>query len=320
MLPQTANLAGRSLLTLSDFTPDEIRHLLTLAHSARADRRAGVIHQRFRGKSLAMLYQKRSTRTRSAFETAFGEEGGHAVFFTDDELHLGAKESLADTARVMGRMFDAIQFRGFEQRTAVELARHAGIPVYNGLTDSRHPTQVLADLMTLEAHFERLQGLTLAYVGDASNNIASSLMIGCALVGVNFISIGPAELPPEPALFEACQTLAAAAGSTLKTATELRQVGGADAIYTDVWVSMGWEGKERELVELLRPFQVDQRVMASTDNAHAVFMHDLPAVKGNEVSEEVFEGEASLVWEQAENRKHTAKAVMLATLGVPAGE
>ena len=315
MVQQLEHLAGRSLLTLSDFRSDEIRALLTLAHQARADRHAGITHQRFVGKSLAMLYEKRSTRTRSAFETAFGEEGGHAVFMTPEDIHLGAKESLADTARVLGRMFDAIQFRGFEQETAEELARHSGVPVYNGLTDSRHPTQVLADLMTLEAHFERLEGLTLAYVGDSRNNIASSLMIGCALMGVNYISVGPAELAPDPALLARCQADAAAVGSTVGAATALANVRGADAVYTDVWVSMGEEAEEAARLDLLGPYQVDAALLRGTGNPDTIFMHDLPAVKGNEVTEEVFEGDASLVWEQAENRKHTAKALMLATLG-----
>ena len=316
MVRQLAHLAGRSLLTLSDFRSDEIRTLLTVAHQARADRHARITHQRFVGKSLAMLYEKRSTRTRSAFETAFGEEGGHAVFMTPEDIHLGAKESLADTARVLGRMFDAIQFRGFKQETAEELARHSGLPVYNGLTDSRHPTQVLADLMTLEAHFKRLEGLTLAYVGDGRNNIASSLMIGCALMGVNYIAVGPPQLAPDSALLARCQSDAAANGSTVGTTTDLANVRGVDALYTDVWVSMGEEAEEAARLNLLSTYQVDADLLRSTGNAYTVFMHDLPAVKGNEVTEEVFEGKASLVWEQAENRKHTAKALMLTTLGV----
>ena len=209
------HLLNRSLLTLSDFTPAEVRLLLDLARAVKADHRARRVHQRFRGLSLAMLYEKPSTRTRCAFETAFGEEGGHPVFLSAQEIHLGVKESLEDTARVLGRMFHAIQFRGFHQETVGLLARYAGIPVYNGLTDTRHPTQALADLMTLEERYGRLRGLSLAYVGDCRNNIASSLMIGCALMGVNFAAVGPRELAPEAGLLAECRELAAAAGSSV---------------------------------------------------------------------------------------------------------
>ena len=191
-----AHLYGRSLLTLSDFPPSDIRLLLALARRAKADRRAGTVRQRFAGMSLALLYEKPSTRTRCAFDTAFGEDGGHTVFLGADDIHLGAKESLEDTARILGRMFDAIQFRGYRQDTVEALARLSGLPVYNGLTDTRHPTQVLADLMTLDEHFGRLAGLKLAYVGDCRNNVASSLMIGCSLTGVHFSAVGPDELAP----------------------------------------------------------------------------------------------------------------------------
>ena len=312
------HLLNRSLLTLSDFTPADVRLLLDLARAVKADHRARRVHQRFRGLSLAMLYEKPSTRTRCAFETAFGEEGGHPVFLSAQEIHLGVKESLEDTARVLGRMFHAIQFRGFQQETVGLLARYAGIPVYNGLTDTRHPTQALADLMTLEERHGRLQGLSLAYVGDCRNNIASSLMIGCALMGVNFAAVGPHELAPEAGLLAECRELAAAAGSSVVAGTELALVAGADALYTDVWVSMGEEAQSARRLELLTPYQVDRALLQRTGNDACVFMHDLPAVKGNEVTHEVFESAASLVWEQAENRKHTAKAVMLATLPVGA--
>ena len=313
-MDDTAHLYGRSLLTLSDFSPADIRLLLALAHRARKERRAGTVQQRFAGMSLALLYEKPSTRTRCAFDTAFGEEGGHPVFLGSDDIHLGAKESLEDTARILGRMFDAIQFRGFEQATVEALARLSGVPVYNGLTDARHPTQVLADLMTLEQHFGRLAGLKLAYVGDCRNNIASSLMIGCSLTGVHFTAVGPDQLAPPAALRSQCAPYAAASGARIECGPGAGLVAGADAVYTDVWVSMGEEEQSAERYALLAPYQVNSALLARTGNPGCVFMHDLPAVKGNEVTEEVFEGPASVVWDQAENRKHTARALLLATL------
>ena len=314
-----AHLYGRSLLTLSDFPPSDIRLLLALARRAKADRRAGTVRQRFAGMSLALLYEKPSTRTRCAFDTAFGEDGGHTVFLGADDIHLGAKESLEDTARILGRMFDAIQFRGYRQDTVEALARLSGLPVYNGLTDTRHPTQVLADLMTLDEHFGRLAGLKLAYVGDCRNNVASSLMIGCSLTGVHFSAVGPDELAPAPALRRQCAPYAAASGARIECGADAALVAGADALYTDVWVSMGEEEQFAARRALLSPYQVNGELLARTGNPGCVFMHDLPAVKGNEVTEEVFEGPASVVWEQAENRKHTAKAILLATLARRAG-
>ena len=313
-MDDAAHLHGRSLLTLSDFPPSDIRLLLALARRAKADRRAGTVRQRFAGMTLALLYEKPSTRTRCAFDTAFGEEGGHTVFLGADDIHLGAKESLEDTARILGRMFDAIQFRGFRQDTAEALARLSGLPVYNGLTDTRHPTQVLADLMTLDEHFGRLAGLKLAYVGDCRNNVASSLMIGCSLTGVHFTAVGPDQLAPAPALRRQCAPYAAASGARIECGADAALVAGADALYTDVWVSMGEEEQFAARRALLSPYQVNGALLARTGNPGCVFMHDLPAVKGNEVTEEVFEGPASVVWEQAENRKHTAKAILLATL------
>ena len=313
-MDDAAHLHGRSLLTLSDFPPSDIRLLLALGRRAKADRRAGTVRRRFAGMSLALLYEKPSTRTRCAFDTAFGEEGGHTVFLGADDIHLGAKESLEDTARILGRMFDAIQFRGYRQATVDALARLSGLPVYNGLTDTRHPTQVLADLMTLEEHFGRLAGLKLAYVGDCRNNIASSLMIGCSLTGVHFTAVGPDELAPPAALRRECAAYAAASGARIECGPGTGLVAGADALYTDVWVSMGEEEQSAERRALLSPYQVNGELLARTGNPGCVFMHDLPAVKGNEVTEEVFEGSASVVWDQAENRKHTAKAILLATL------
>ena len=313
-MDDAAHLRGRSLLTLSDYSASDIRLLLDLAHQAKADRRAGRVHRRFRGLSLAMLYEKPSTRTRCAFDTAFGEEGGHPVFLSAQEIHLGEKESLEDTARVLGRMFDAIQFRGYQQRTVEVLASYSGVPVYNGLTDTRHPTQVLADLLTLEERRGALAGLKLAYVGDCRNNVASSLMIGCARMGMNFAAVGPPQLAPPPALVEQCREYAAASGGSVAGGSDPELVAGADALYTDVWVSMGEEAQAAQRLELLAPYRVDHALLRRTGNDACLFMHDLPAVKGNEVTEEVFEGPAAVVWDQAENRKHTARAVLLATL------
>ena len=311
---KNTNLLGRSLLTLSDFTNAEIRLVLNCAQLAKKERQERIMHQRFVGLSLAMLYEKRSTRTRSAFETAFGEEGGHPVFLTPEDIHLGGKESLKDTARVLGRMYDAIQFRGFKQKTVEELAFYSGIPVYNGLTDSRHPSQILADLMTIEENFNALKGLTIAYVGDCRNNIANSLMIGCSIMGLNSIFIGPSALAPNNLLMEKCRNLSASSNSTIQFDTEMKSLNGADIVYTDVWVSMGEEKDEKTRFQLLRPYQINLKSLHLTGKSKTLFMHDLPAVKGLEVTEEVFESQHSVVWQQAENRKHIARALMLLTL------
>lgn len=309
------NMKGRSLLTLKDFSADEITFLLDLARQVKRERRAGIASQRFVGKTLALLFEKRSTRTRCAFETAFGEEGGHPVFLSSADIQLGAKESIEDTARVLGRMFDAIQFRGFKQETVEALARYAGVPVYNGLTDLYHPTQILADLMTVQEVFGRLKGVKLTFVGDGRNNVARSLLIGCSKLGVDYTVVCPQSLQPEPETVKLCREYAEDSGSRLEvTSDTAKGVKNADVIYTDVWVSMGEEEKSRERVELLRPYQVDGNMMAGTGKSETIFMHCLPAVKGNEVTVEVIESGASKVWDEAENRKHTIKAVMLATI------
>ncbi|MDR1238947.1 MAG: ornithine carbamoyltransferase [Treponema sp.] len=308
-------LQGRSLLTLLDYTEAEIRHLLELAKKAKGESKRGEIHQRFAGKTLALLFEKRSTRTRCAFETAFGEEGGHPVFLSTLDIQLGAKESLEDTARVLGRMFSAIQYRGFKQSTAEVLARFSGVPVYNGLTDSFHPTQALADLMTLEENFGPSAKKTLCFVGDGRNNVARSLMVICSKMGVNFTVISPGVLNPDPALAAVCAPLAAASGARLRVTEDLAAVEGADAVYTDVWASMGEEDKKEERRRLLAPYQVNQALMDKTGRRDSIFLHCLPAVKGEEVSADVIDGERSRAWDEAENRKHTIKALMLATLG-----
>lgn len=311
----SVSLKGRSLLTLADYSPEEIRYLLDLSHQVKREKREGKIFQRFLGKTLALIFEKRSTRTRCAFETAFGEEGGHPVFLSTQDIQLGAKETVEDTARVLGRMFDAIQYRGFKQETVELLARYAGVPVYNGLTDTDHPTQVLADLMTLEEEFGRLKGLKLVFVGDGRNNMARALMIGCSKMGVHYTIVAPGELHPDATLQKQCASYAKASGAQIRVGTATREeLAGADAVYTDVWVSMGEEEKSAERMRLLRPYQVDSALMSLTGRKDTIFLHCLPAVKGNEVSVEVIEGSQSRVWDEAENRKHTIKALMLATL------
>lgn len=309
------NLKGRSLLTLKEYTPEEIGYLLELSHQVKRERRAGHATQRFLGKTIALLFEKRSTRTRCAFETAFGEEGGHPVFLSSADIQLGAKESIEDTARVLGRMFDAIQFRGFKQEAVESLAKYAGVPVYNGLTDLYHPTQVLADLMTVQEAFGRLKGIKLVFAGDGRNNVARTLLIGCAKMGVDYTVVAPQELYPEEQTVNLCRQYAKQSGSRIEVSSDVAKgVKGADVIYTDVWVSMGEEGKEKERLELLRPYQVNEPLMAQTGKGETIFLHCLPAVKGNEVSFEVIESPASRVWDESENRKHTIKALMLATL------
>jgi len=313
------SLKGRSLLTLADLTAGEVRYLLDLSHRVKRERREGQIHQRFLGKTIALIFEKRSTRTRCAFETAFGEEGGHPVFLTLDDLHLGSKESVEDTARVLGRMFDCIEFRGYKQSTVETLAARSGVPVYNGLTDDFHPTQVLADLMTVEERFGSLAGRRLAFCGDGRNNVARTLLIGCAKMGLHVAIVSPTALFPDKAVVEEARGLAATTGSEIRI-TERVEFGveNADVIYTDVWASMGEEEKLAERTRLLAPYQVNAALMAKTGKRETVFLHCLPAVKGSEVSAEVIEGPQSLVWDEAENRKHTIKALMLATLGMEA--
>ncbi|MDR1177417.1 MAG: ornithine carbamoyltransferase [Spirochaetaceae bacterium] len=310
------SLKGRSLLTLLDYSPEEIRWLLDLAVRVKKEKQDGAAQQRFAGKTLALLFEKRSTRTRCAFETAFGEEGGHPVFLSTQDIQLGAKESVEDTARVLGRMFDAIQFRGFKQSTVETLARYSGVPVYNGLTDRFHPTQALADIMTLEENFGSGRGKKLCFSGDGRNNVARSLMVISAKLGVNFTVITPPSLNPDQELVETCRKLVAESGAALCVTGDSAALEGADAVYTDVWVSMGEEAKREERLALLKPYQVNAGLMAKTGRDDTIFLHCLPAVKGEEVTADVIDGPTSRAWDQAENRKHTIKALMLATLGL----
>lgn len=323
-----ANLKGRHFLRLLDFEPAEIRDLLDLSATLKSNKRAGLRGRTLEGKSIALIFEKPSTRTRCAFTAACVDEGAHPEYLGKGDIQLGKKETVADTARVLGRMFDGIQFRGFAHQTVETLAEYAGVPVWNGLTDEWHPTQILADLLTVREEFGRLEGLALAYVGDGRNNMANSLMVGCAKLGMDVRIVAPAALHPEPALVETVARIAAATGGKVTvTASVADGVAGAHAVYTDVWASMGEEAKIAERIALLGPYKVTPEMMAATGRREAVFLHCLPAfhnletevARANpaicEVSDEVFEGPRSRVFDEAENRLHTIKAVMVATLG-----
>ena len=303
---------GRSLLNWIDWSKDEIQQILDYAFLVKKQSHKGEVHQRFLGKTIALIFEKRSTRTRSSFETAFGEEGGHPVFMSTDDIQLGEKESVKDTARVLGRMFSAIEFRGFKQSHVEELAKYSGIPVINGLTDEFHPTQVLADIMTLKEHFGKLEGLTMCFCGDGRNNMARSLMLICSKFGINISVFCPKELSPDQKIIEICTPFAKQSGSQIRISDEISVVKNADCLYTDVWVSMGEEALKQERIKLLQPYQVNKALMEATGNPNTILLHCLPAVKEQEVTEEVFESSASKVWDEAENRKHTIKAIMLA--------
>jgi len=321
------NLRGRHFLTLRDFSAQEIEYLIHLAIKLKADKRAGVFADNLKRKNIALIFEKPSTRTRCAFVTACIDEGAHPEYLGKGDIQLGKKESVADTAKVLGRMFDGIQFRGFKHETVETLAANAGVPVWNGLTDLYHPTQILADFMTVQERFGRLKGIRFAYVGDGRNNMANSLMIGAAKLGMDFRIVSPAGLTPEAEIRQAAEGFAAESGATI-TITEDTTAGvrGADAIYTDVWASMGEEDKIQERIALLKPYQVNRAMLDRTENPECIFLHCLPAFHDDqtevarqhpdicEVSDEVFRSAQSRVFDQAENRLHTIKAVMVATL------
>lgn len=309
------NLKGRSFITLKDFTPNEIEYLLELAAKLKKDKKNGITGNSLKGKNIALIFEKPSTRTRCAFVIGARDEGGYPEYLGDDDIQLGHKESVADTARVLGRMFDGIEFRGFKHSTVEELARYSGVPVWNGLTDEYHPTQILADLLTIREHFGYLKGINFVYIGDGRNNMANSLMIGMTKMGLNCTILAPKSLHPEGALVDLCKEYAKESGASLNITDDINAVKGADVIYTDVWASMGEESKTAERVAILKPYQVNKELMDSTGKASTIFMHCLPAIKGYEVTEEVFESKASVVFDEAENRMHTIKAVMVATLG-----
>lgn len=309
------NLKGRSFITLKDFTSEEIGGLLDLAADLKAKKKQGITGNSLKGKNIALILEKPSTRTRCSFTIGCIDEGGHPEYLGEHDIQLGHKESVKDTARVLGRMFDGIEFRGFEHKKVEELAKYAGVPVWNGLTDDFHPTQILADLLTMREHLGELKGLNFVFVGDGRNNMANSLMIGMTKMGVNCVILAPRQLWPEEGLVELCREYGKASGATLKVTDHIDEVKNMDVVYTDVWCSMGEEDKAAERVALLKDYQVNDELMKKVGSDRVIFLHCLPAVKGNEVTEEVFERYADTVFDEAENRMHTIKAVMVATLG-----
>ncbi len=326
------NLKGKSFLKLLDFTPEEINYLIDLASQLKAQKKAGIHHPICEGKNIALIFEKTSTRTRCAFEVAAADLGMHPVYLDPKASQIGKKESIADTARVLGRMFDGIEYRGYGQEIVQELSDYAGVPVWNGLTNEFHPTQILADFLTIKEHFGDLSGKTLVYMGDARYNMGNSLMVGCAKMGMNFVACAPEKYFPDKALIAECEEIAKETGATLSFITDpIKATKNADVIYTDVWVSMGEPDEVwKERIDDLTPYRVTKELM---DNAGAQcrFMHCLPAfhdlktttgkeiydkfgIDCMEVTDEVFESPQSIVFDEAENRMHTIKAVMAATL------
>ena len=329
------DLSNRSLLELADYTPHEIRHLLDLAHAVKKAKRDGARDARLGGKNICLIFEKTSTRTRCAFEVAAYDLGMGVTYLDPGGSQIGHKESIADTARVLGRMYDAIEYRGFAQAVVDDLAKHAGVPVYNGLTDDSHPTQILADFMTMEEHVDKgLAEIAFCYLGDARNNMGNSLLLGAAAMGMDVRLCAPKALWPREPVVARARSLAAKTGARITLSDDPgKAVAGCDFVYTDVWVSLG-EPPERwgERIELLKRYQVNAALMAATGNPRAKFMHCLPAfhnrettkgeelfttygLNGLEVTEDVFESDRSIVFDEAENRMHTIKALLLATLG-----
>mgnify|MGYP006274208013 CR=1 FL=1 len=330
------NLRNRSFLTLQDFTPKEIHYLLDLSRDLKRARYAGTEQPTLSGKNIVLIFEKASTRTRAAFEVAAYDQGARVTYLDPTGSQMGKKESMKDTARVLGRMYDGIEYRGFAQSTVEALAEYSGVPVWNGLTDRFHPTQVLADVFTIQEHTDRpLRDIALAFLGDASYNMGNSLLIGAAKLGMDFRAVAPPQTQPDAELVAQAREIARETGARITVTDDVAAgVKGADFIYTDVWVSMGQpEEKWKERIELLKPYQVNAALMEKTGNPEAKFMHCLPAfhntetsigrdihekfgLEAMEVTEDVFESEASIVFDEAENRYHTIKAVMVATLGM----
>jgi ornithine carbamoyltransferase len=329
------NLRNRSFLKELDFAPDELRFLLKLAFDLKAAKHGGYEQQRLAGKNIALIFEKTSTRTRCAFEVAAYDQGAHVTYLGPEGSQIGHKESMKDTARVLGRMYDGIEYRGFAQDTVEVLARHSGVPVWNGLTNEFHPTQFLADVMTMAEHSDKpLNEIAYCYLGDAHNNVANSLMVGGCKLGMDVRLCAPRSLWPADDLVEACRQIAAETGARLTLTDSVEEgVRGVDYLYTDVWVSMGEpDSVWAERIRLLLPYQINREVVRLTGNPKVRFLHCLPsfhnreakvgeqiyqkfALEAMEVTDEVFESEHSIVWDQAENRMHTIKAVMVATLG-----
>ena len=309
------NLKNRSLLTLMDFSKDEINYLVDLAADLKLKKKNAIFEKNLANKNIAVIFEKPSTRTRSSFIVAANDEGANADYMNKNDIQLGHKESVEDTARVLGRMFDGIAFRGSSQDTVEKLAKYSGVPVFNALTDLDHPTQVLADFLTIKEHFGKVAGLKMVYLGDGRNNMANALMIGSAKVGMNFTVAAPKELFTDSEIVNKCNEYARVSGAVLCVTDNIAEaVKGADVIYTDVWVSMGEEAQTQKRKALLGDYQVNKAVMDMTGNPNCIFLHCLPAIHDMEVTEEVFESPASLVFEEAENRMHTIKACLVAMM------
>lgn len=329
------NLRNRNFLKLLDFTPEEIKYLLDLAKDLKKAKYAGTEQPRMKGKNIALIFEKTSTRTRCAFEVAAADQGAHTTYLGPSGSQIGVKESMADTARVLGRMYDGIEYRGFKQETVEELAKYAGVPVWNGLTNEFHPTQILADFLTMSEHVDKpLNQVTYAYLGDARFNMGNSLMVGGVKMGMDVRIVAPKALQPDAELVATCRKIAEETGAKLTVTDDVAAgVKGCDFLYTDVWVSMGEPAEVwAERINLLMPYQVNAKTMEMAGNKNCKFMHCLPAyhnletqvgrdvnkqfgLDGIEVTEEVFESKNSIVFDEAENRMHTIKAVMVATLG-----
>lgn len=327
------NLKGRHFLTLMDFTPAEIRYMLDLAHDLKAKKRAGICNQVLKGKNIVLLFEKTSTRTRCAFEVAAMDEGAGVTFLDSKSSQMGKKETIADTAKVLGRFYDGIEYRGFKQSVVEELAANAGVPVWNGLTDVDHPTQILADMLTIEEHVAKpLNKVKVVFVGDVRNNMAYAWMYGCAKMGMEFVAFGPKELAAEvdKDVLARAQKVAEETGASISVSSDESCLEGADVIYTDIWASMGEEDQIPERVRLLTPFKVTREFLDKTGNPDVIFMHCLPSFHDfdttmakdqkelgydiREVTDEVFLSKNSVVFDEAENRMHTIKAVIVATI------
>ena len=327
------NLKGRSFLTLMDFTPEEIRYMLDLAHDLKAKKRAGIKGELLRGKNIVLLFEKTSTRTRCAFEVGAMDEGAGVTFLDSKSSQMGKKESLEDTAKVLGRFFDGIEYRGYDQKVVEDLAKYAGVPVWNGLTDVDHPTQILADMLTIEEHVAKpLNRVKVVFVGDIRNNMAYAWMYGCAKMGMSFVAYGPEELAEQvdADVVARAKAVAAETGASIEVSSDIESIKGADVLYTDIWASMGEEDQIPERVRMLTPFRVTKEMLDATGNEDVIFLHCLPSFHDfettmaktqkelgydiREVTDEVFRSSHSKVFDEAENRMHTIKAVMVATI------
>ena len=325
------NLKGRSFLTLMDFTPLEIRYMLDLSHDLKAKKRAGIHNEVLKGKNILLLFEKTSTRTRCAFEVAALDEGAHVTFLDSASSQMGKKESLEDSAKVLGRFYDGIEYRGYKQSVVEDLAKYSGVPVWNGLTDIDHPTQILADILTIEEHIQKpLNKIKVVFVGDTRNNMSYAWMYGCAKMGMNFVAYGPKELWPAEDTMAKIREVAKETGAVITVSDNVADLKGADVLYTDVWVSMGEEAQMEERAKQLASYRVTMDMLKATGNPDVLFMHCLPAyhdletkvakeahdrgINISEVTDEVFRSRHSVVFDEAENRMHTIKAVMVATL------